>query len=84
MRCRHADGRCVDGRLAVERRDQPRGSSCAPHPRHLVVSAVNLLEVPFQDMGLRVQEGLVGNRTEDEQAELDGDIRREADHGGVC
>jgi hypothetical protein len=29
------------------------------------VSAVNLPEVPFQDMGLRVQEGLVGGRTED-------------------
>ena len=65
VRYRDAHGRRVNGRLAVECRDQPRGSSCPPCLRHLVVSAVNLPEVPFQDMGLRVQEGLVGGRTED-------------------
>ena len=49
-----ANGRGVDGWLAIERRDKPRGSSRAPRQRRMVVFAANLPQIPFQDMGVCV------------------------------
>ena len=54
VRGRDAHGRDVHCRMAVEHRDQPRRPPRPSLPRHLVLHATHLPQIPLQDMGVCV------------------------------